>query len=379
MGTSKLVVSPVGISLFFNVLGREENDLRQQLNLHSNDAQLPQELESRVAELEQRAMERLRTGGVQERRRLSAELNGLYALYQDNLTSNGDLHLLVGTDTYLGKRALHIIEEFLREEIHLATMYEIPQKLNTASLADFSSGIKSLLDYFERTIPEYGNKGYQIVFNLTGGFKSLQGYLNIIGMFYADQLVYIFEGGRELLTIPKLPLKVDEDSLAEYADELVRLAAGGIYPRSKLRSPDALLEVDEKGDATISNWGLLVWNRTKDNILRKELLDLPFLEYENTFRREFNRADRELCIKLQETLARVSVLLEGSNGDITVLKRDGGLRYDNYTGVQLSGGVPVGHFRIDQANRVTCVYQSGKLYLRHFGSHDYTERVEGVK
>ena len=42
-------------------------------------------------------------------------------------------------------------------------------------------------------MPGYRQSHYRVVFNLVGGFKSLQGYMNTLGMFYADEIIYIFE------------------------------------------------------------------------------------------------------------------------------------------------------------------------------------------
>ena len=375
----RIIVSPVGISLFFNILNRGETDLRRELNQHSNDRELPDEVAGKVEELTHRAVERLETGSVQDRRRLSAELNGLYGLYDNQLNAAGDVHILVATDTALGRKAAQTVENFLRTTAGVSNVQLVtPRGLNTANVTSFSQGIKELLNEFEQTIPGYKENNYEVIFNLTGGFKSLQGYLNIIGMFYADRLVYIFEGGQELLNIPRLPLKIDEEKLMEHASELARLAAGGIYSRSELKLPGALLDVDEQGDAALSDWGQLVWNRIKDRLLRDELLVFPYLEYENSFRKEFKSATPRARVQLQETLAKTSVLLEQNEGDLAPLKQDGGLQYDNYSNFRLPRGAPLGHFRIDRGNRVTCVHQGGKLYLRHFGSHDYTQRVEGV-
>ena len=375
----RVIVSPVGISLFLNTLNRDETDLRRKLNQHSNDRELPDELAGIVEGLAHRAAERLETGNVEERRRLSAELNGLYGLYDNQLSANGDVHILVATDTALGVMAAQTVERFLRTTIGILNVQLVrPRGLNTASMTSFSQGVKEMLNEFEKTIPGYKESRYEVIFNLTGGFKSLQGYLNIIGMFYADRLVYIFEGGPELLNIPRLPLKIDEDKLREHASELARLAAGGDYPRSELNLPGALLNVNEQGNATISDWGQLIWNRIKKQLLQKELLVFPYLEYENSFRKDFDSAEAKARVQLQETLAKVSVLLEKSGGDLSSLKQDGGLKYDNYSGRKLPGGTPLGHFRIDRGNRVTCMYQGGKLYLRHFGSHDYTQSAEKV-
>jgi len=375
----RVIVSPVGISLFFNSLNREEDDLRRRLNQHSNDPELPDALSDEVETLSFRAQERLAEGSVSERRRLSAELNGLYGFYDNQMQPNQDIHILIATDTALGRKAAQIIQQFLQNGIGFANVQIIhPPGLHTASVADFSHGIKDLLNTFENLLPGYAENGYEIIFNLTGGFKSLQGYLTIIGMFYADQIVYIFERSDELLRIPRLPLKIDEETLARHADELALLAAGGVYPRAQLHVSEALLDVDERGDAMISDWGQLVWNRIKKSLLSKELLKFPYLEYENTFRKDFRNADPNIRIALQETLAQVSVLLQESNGNIAALKKDSRIRYDEYSG-QSSSSAPIGHFRIDVGNRVTCVFVNGRLHLRHFGSHDYTEQKEGIR
>ncbi|MEA3308553.1 MAG: putative CRISPR-associated protein [Chloroflexota bacterium] len=377
----QLVLSPVGISLFFNSLESDEKDLRREINQHSNDVELPSELAAQAGELAQRAAEKLHTGSVSERRRLSAELNGLYALYENHLEASADMHLLVATDTALGKKAAETIENFLREDIGIKNIDTfVPSKLSTGSVANFSYGIKELLNHFEKIIPPYSAQEYKIIFNLTGGFKSLQGYLNIIGMFYADRLVYIFERSDELLNIPRLPLKIDEAKLNPYANELARLAAGGVYLRSELHITGALLDVDGNKDATLSDWGQLLWNRLKDPLLAEKLLELPYIEYENSFKKDWKKfKDKSLRIKLQETVCQASVMLEEAKGDITALKRSGGMLYDNYEEKRLPSGLPIGHFRIDDGNRVTCTYQGNKLSLRHFGSHDYTERAEGVR
>jgi putative CRISPR-associated protein (TIGR02619 family) len=200
----RVIVSPVGISLFFNVLEQKERQgLIPKLNQHSNDAELPDVLSGSVEELGFRAQERLAKGSIRERRRLSAELNGLYGFYHDQMQANQDVHILIATDTELGRKAAQIVENFLRDTIGFQNVQiVIPEGLNTASVSNFSRGIKDLLSTFEKLLPGYAEGGYEIIFNLTGSFKSLQGYLSIIGMFYADRLVYIFERSDELLNIP---------------------------------------------------------------------------------------------------------------------------------------------------------------------------------
>src|SRR5439155_15246598 len=140
--------------------------------------------------------------------------------------AKGDMHYLIATDTALGKMAAETIKEFLRG-LHIPTDVYSPVRLSSAEPQDFSKGIKDLMHWCERHIPDYRKAGYRVIFNLTGAFKSLQGYLNIVGMFYADQIVYIFETG-SLISIPRLPVRVDIEALREHRVELALMAHGHI-------------------------------------------------------------------------------------------------------------------------------------------------------
>ena len=74
-------------------------------------------------------------------------------------------------------------------------------------------------------------------------------------------------------------------------------------------------------------------------------------------------------MELQETLAKVAGLLESRNGDTMPLKGDGGLQYEVYTNKK-EDGRPIGHFRVSQSRRISCIIEGGSLCLRHYGEHD---------
>jgi putative CRISPR-associated protein (TIGR02619 family) len=261
----RFVLSTVGTSLFSNVLETAERPVwSRQLNLLSNTPTLPPEVAVKVDELRQRAQSRLYNSDVPARRLLSAELNGIYGLYNDGLPSGEDVHYLIATDTALGRAAAEVVCDFLRQHNMNVSMH-VPETLNTESPDSFSQGMKNLLTWCEQTIPGFRASGYEVIFNLTGGFKSLQGYLNIIGMFYADRLVYIFETGLALLSIPKLPIRVDTEQLHAQADKFALLGAGASMSREEIREvPDALLRLHADGEATLSEWGALIWNSLPD-------------------------------------------------------------------------------------------------------------------
>ncbi|MEJ5250060.1 putative CRISPR-associated protein [Caldilinea sp.] len=368
----QLVLTTVGISLFLKSLSPEEREEggEKRLNRHANATELPPDLEAFLAELVARAEQTLTEGTVAAKRLVSAELNGLYGLYEDQLQrARNDVHVLVATDTVLGCRAAQTLEAFLRSQGITNVQMWVPEQLSSGDNRRFSHGIKELLRWCEETIPEYRADGYRIVFNLTGAFKSLQSYLNIAGMFYADEIVYIFESSKQLLRIPRLPIQVDIAPLQTYCTQLALLDAGAILPHGEVANlPEGLLDIDQHGDVTLSEWGRLIWNRVRHELLQKELLPFPNLVYEESFRRDFDRAAPEERVDLQRTLARVSVLL--NEGGVVRLKQDGGLQYEDYQNRRSVDGRPIGHFRLTQGRRVSCVAEGERLRLRHFGAHD---------
>lgn len=375
MFQQRLIVSTVGISVFLNILEPSESAWRQQLNQAANAQQLSGDLEQFADTLMIRAPDRLQASGVSQRRRISAELNGIYGIYNDNLADGKtDMHYLIATDTALGRRAAKVLENFLKANGLTNVNIYVPQGLSTATPAAFSNGMKDLICWCEETLPGYRDHGYRIIFNLTAAFKSLQGYLNIMGMFYADEMVYIFETGSQLVSIPRLPLQVDVNILRQHSVELAMMAEGHIFTQARVATiPNGLLDIDDKGDACLSDWGQLIWNRVRHKLLSEELLRFPRLHYEESFRQDFTRADPKARVALQETLAKVAHLLEDHHGDTAALKRDGGLQYDIYTGKKTRDGQPIGHFRINQSRRVSCVAEQGGLRLRRYGEHSIND------
>jgi CRISPR/Cas system-associated protein Csm6 len=139
----RFVLSTVGTSLFSNVLEESERTIwSRQLNLLSNTPTLPHDVAVKVDELKQRAYARLHSGNVPSRRLLSAELNGIYGLYNDALPAGDDVHYLIATDTALGRAAADVVCDFLRQH-HINTSIHVPETLSTESPDSFSQGMKN--------------------------------------------------------------------------------------------------------------------------------------------------------------------------------------------------------------------------------------------
>lgn len=365
----KIIINPIGTSIFTNLL-REKVPT---LNMYTNSKvdEIPDEIVNSIKDVE-RDIENRSDFSVLNLRNLSAELNGIIGIYNGQFPKHSaDIIYFLHTDTYLGERAAYLVGKILSRYLPDPQIVCI-KNLNTKSIDDFHSGIKELLNWCYRIIPDYRACGYEIIFNLTGGFKALQGYLNTIGMFYADKIVYIFEQSQELIIIPKLPIELDLENIRRNASILLQLSQTNVgFTRNHLSEvPDIMLEHYENGRHIFSEWGEFLWNTAKGEILSAELVKLPRIFYHDSFKRDFkNITDRKRRVDLQETIASICCLLEEHNGDISCLKggRGGGLLYDNYQGDKSH----LAHFRLNNGDRVSCQYIDGVLQLRHCGQHDY--------
>ncbi|MGQ4807411.1 hypothetical protein NKDENANG_00759 [Candidatus Entotheonellaceae bacterium PAL068K] len=370
----RFMVSTIGTSILTNLIRPDEHKWRGLLRdaANSQESELTAEVQSILDLLTTRAIDSLSQDDSALHRRISADLNGIYAVYHNQLPRHSlDIHYLICTDTAQGHRTGEILEDFLHRHGFRAQVF-IPDKLSTQDTQSYSTGIKALINWCEETLPGYAQNGYEITFNLVGGFKSLQGYMNTIGMFYNAEIVYIFEAdSADLITIPPFPIQLDFSRFEPHAARLAMMEKGQIYqPEAVQGIPDTLLEGVKSDDQVwmaLSAWGLLMWKKMKTDIFSRDLpLAFPWLTYSNRFKDDVknqrNHADR---LRLIETLAKVAHLLEEEQGNTIKLRQDHALRYESF---RSSPGTY--KFRVDQGRRVRCTESPEGLTLERYGTED---------
>ena len=378
---ARLIISTVGTSLLTNRIERETDDnhwykrLQQTANYSDEEvSQYHPDVKQIIAELKERAETELYSDDTERIREASAELNGIYGLYNEQIEQGrsdeqgiSDTHLLVATDTAQGRVAAEIVESFLKSKGLTNTSIHLQPGLSTASSEIFVEGMAKLIPGMQETITACKNSKYTICFNLVGGFKALQGYFNTIGMFHADEIIYVFEGSNTLITIPRLPVKVDVDKVEPYKVQLAMMDVGDIntsWEEAKEVPKDWVLVYGH--EMTLSTWGQLIWNQCKDDLLsQNQPLTFPKIDYQNSFLDDYKKIEGnvEERVKLQLTLAKVAQLLQKSNGDSSILKQDRGLQYDKYTNIKGS----IDHFRVTKGLRVSCTSSQGRLLVRRYG------------
>ena len=192
----QVTVSTCGTSIFTNGTAREDvNFLRE--NANKKEAEhTPAELR-KIDELIAAKLDALTSASLKEVQKLSAELNGFISFYGNGANldeAQQNIHYLIHTDTYQGVKAAELIRAWgCHNGINMQPVKI--DDLNTGSVEEFRLGVNNLVEWCAWILPGYRSQGYSVIFNLVGGFKSLQGYMQTLGMFYADETVYIFETG----------------------------------------------------------------------------------------------------------------------------------------------------------------------------------------
>lgn len=224
------------------------------------------------------------------------------------------LHLLVHTDTAVGRAAATVVQEGLEQRGHQVQPLTAVG-LRTDDLASFRDALADLTRQIERdwAVP-YRERGWSVVFNLTGGFKSLNAYLQALGMLYADRSVFVFESAPVLMEIPRLPVRLAEaDEVRAHLGVFRRLARGYAVSEQDARDvPDSLLLSDE-GQVTTSVWGDVVWNRVCRSLLAETFYE-PWskrVQVKDSVRKAFPDLDSDQRIQVNEALDEFCAFMDG--------------------------------------------------------------------
>lgn len=297
----RLIVSTVGTSLLTNRAEPAQLPLlRRTANARERDLTASDRgpLESILAERRRR----LERADPVEARKLSAELNGLLAvpevLARDGLAAE-DQHLLIATDTAQGFAAAAMVRDWIAAHGGNVEILRVAD-LRTDELASFAAALSDLalqlLDW---------SRGQRVVLNLTGGFKSVNAFLQALAMLQGWESVFLFENARELLRIPRLPVSWNAvAAVAPHLTALRRLKAAGSLPVAELAGlPESLVFADG-GEGCLSAWGTALLEQASETLYRERLQPpaVPELVFADAFRREAERLTPDELAKLNRQL-----------------------------------------------------------------------------
>jgi putative CRISPR-associated protein (TIGR02619 family) len=148
-------------------------------------------------------------------RRASAELNSLSRILDRTHHGSHQLHFLA-TDTPDGSLAARIIADFAKAHfrVEVSKVHRV-QGLQVEDGHKFQrDGIRNLIGIIYDILNDASPGTYRRVIYPTGGFKSVVPYLTLIGMIEPEiEISYIYETSSELITLGRLPFKLDIDLL----------------------------------------------------------------------------------------------------------------------------------------------------------------------
>jgi len=258
---------------------------------------------------------RLDTADATQARRASAELNGILTLCHEEPAIGRDHHLLICTDTWLGEQTGQIVEGWLRRNGHTSVELRRQSDLQTADLQLFQSALSDLVQWLDSTIDGYRQQQYRILFNLTGGFKSVQGFLQTLGNLYADETLYVFEAPNSpLLRIPRLPDRLDiVDTVRRHLRTIRRLAIGlNVSSADMSGVPETfLLRIDDA--VSLSPWGMVVWEQARKELYGEQVWSSPseLFEFGRDFLSSTQGQPRDRLLNLNDKLDKLACYMEG--------------------------------------------------------------------
>lgn len=281
-----LIISPCGASLFFNYARVSRNSALSSIlrkNANMNEPEIPPDDIERLKTAESEIRRTLQESNIQKVSDLSSELNGIIRFYNGQISRNQDHHLLISTDTWLGRTSCRMVKDWLREKKLSAEILK-QKDLQTGDMESFQTALSELAQKIEERADDYKKHEYNLIFNMTGGFKSIQGFLQTLAMFHNAESIYIFEGSDKLMIIPRLPVKIVADERIRENLTLARRLSMGMSANEPERlSETMIMKMDD--ETAFSSWGDIIWNRVKKEIYAEEIWPSPSpkVEYGQNF------------------------------------------------------------------------------------------------
>lgn len=272
------IINTCGTSVLTNP-ARNDEALTEMLTKYSNaknSSDIPKDVFEKVQEHWGHLIEEWGAKSEDEARHSSAEINCLLTWQRKNKIENKDCFCyLIHTDTVFGDLAAQLVEEWLVANKYQGVQLQKIESLNTDNLLSFENGLSHLAKWaFElKNSDTYS----QFIFNIAGGFKSVSGFTQVLGTFLADTTIYKFEGGNEVLEVPKLPIVWEETEAIRDNFDLYRKVSLGI----PLDTYSMLNPLWVK-NGRFTPWGQIAWENAKQITYKERVFRSVYEDVEVT-------------------------------------------------------------------------------------------------
>jgi len=355
------IINTCGTSVLTNP-ARGDRDLYDALTQYSNvkdETKIPHDVYEKIQDHWNKLINLWSEKEESAAKNASAELNCLLTWQRKNKIEAKDCFCyLVHTDTVFGLLAAQIVEEWLKVNKYQGVIVQKIASLSTDNLESFEVGLSNLVKWaFDL---KNSDTKSTFIFNTAGGFKSVSGFTQTLGTFLADETIYKFEGGDEVLEIPRLPIIWNEtDSLKKHFNDYHKISLGIPLPTY------SHLNTLWVKNGMFSPWGQLAWENAKQEIYGQKVL--PFA-YENVvegndFRESIKGLDKNRVWQINERIDDLCKY-KYTNGDLNPNRLD-------YK--KLKGKHPYTHecdaWADSSANRLFCNEKDGKIIVEKLDKH----------
>jgi len=363
----RIIICPVGTSILTN--GAEPSAKKLLLDYANTKRRedIPPADAVKLDKVIDDRMAKLKFMNGETAKKASAELHSLLILFGEEAPAPNDVVYLVPTHTYIGRRASELISSYigkLRVEIKLM---EIPS-LQTRSSEDLRSAFSLLVREIVSLHEAYKPMGARFIFNLTGGFKTVVGFLQTLATLYADETVYIFESESELMRVPKLPFSLRAEDYIVNQVELWRRLEMGLPVNQELAGtlPGTLYyRIDDS--FMLSEYGEFIWLSLKSDLFSERIYPPPTgkARLGERFQSSVQNLNPSQKLKLNRRIDDLSKYLESPRQDM--------LKSLSFKAIGKSQGASTHEFYAwsdEGAKRVYCHYDVyGTLILDELGEH----------
>ncbi len=266
----KKVITTVGTSLFVNYNEIKKENINEDIKDESFSEYT--EWKDEIADIKQKLLIFATDDNS------SAEMTSILKLKEEF----GDIEVyLIATDTIESIVICEVIKEALDNKdiiVHFNMKQDIINDLQVKNYRKFKNGLSNLINRLYKISSNYYDN---LILNITGGYKAVVPYLTIFGQVNSIPLYYIFENSNSLISIPKIPLSIDEGLFDKYWKEFEELTKDEIIEKSSLHysfltDMESLFEIDNELVA-LNPLGTILWRRYREKFFifyaQKEVLE----------------------------------------------------------------------------------------------------------
>lgn len=358
----RYILTTCGLSILTN--GLKGSDITEKIKQYSNkkEEEIDKDFLEPFNKEYEKLSEKIKNYSDEELKSLSAEINALSTFYNGKF-SNQDYHEILYTDTFLGKKASELLQDILTNKNCRASIFNI-KDLKVSSVEEFHISLADAVKEISENLERYKRHNYEIIFNLTGGFKGIISFLQTMGALYADNIIYIFEDSKELMSIPKLPIKIDEDVIGRYFDTFRKLELGIPVISKEVEKIHRTLVLKIDTEYTLSPWGEIIWQKAKNDRYSEKLYP-PFMDkirYSKSFEDTVNKLQPDRMLALNKKIDYLTkYLLEKTNPK--------SLSFKELSGKPKHISTHEFYINSDEAKRCYCHFEDGILVLDEYGEH----------